>query len=92
MNVSISINWTCLFTVLGVYGGQFFFLLQISMEHLVDKQWGSNQMLRSLAPVLFTKVSKGCKDQESIQSNTTPDPGYQCESAKLTGDTTNESQ
>ena len=26
----------------------------------------------------------GDKDQESIQSSTTPDPGYQCESDKLT--------
>ena len=25
-----------------------------------------------------------CKDQESIQSSTTPDPGYQWESDKLT--------
>ena len=33
-----------------------------------------------------------CKDQESIQSSTTPGPGYQCESDKLTEDTTNESQ
>ena len=35
---------------------------------------------------------QGCKDQESIQSSTTPDPGYQWESDKLTVDTTNESQ
>ena len=34
----------------------------------------------------------GCKDQESIQSSTTPDPGYQWKSDKLTVDTTNESQ
>ena len=27
---------------------------------------------------------KDGKDQESIQSSTTPDPGYQCESNKLT--------
>ena len=33
-----------------------------------------------------------CNDQESIQSSTTPDPGYQRESDKLTVDTTNESQ
>ena len=32
-----------------------------------------------------------CKDQESIQSSTTSDPGYQWESEKLT-DTTNEIQ
>ena len=30
------------------------------------------------------KVSKGCTDQELIQSSTTPDPGYQWESDKLT--------
>ena len=42
---------------------------------------------------LRTKYSKlGCKDQELIQSSTTPDPGYQWESDKLTVDTTNESQ
>ena len=35
---------------------------------------------------------QGCKDQESTQSSTTPDPGYQWESDKLTEDTTNESQ
>ena len=35
---------------------------------------------------------KGCKDQESIQLSTTPDPGYQWASDKLTVDTTNESQ
>ena len=35
---------------------------------------------------------KVSKDQESIQSRTTSDPGYQWESDKLTADTTNESQ
>ena len=35
---------------------------------------------------------KDGKYQESIQSSTTPDPGYQWESDKLTEDTTNESQ
>ena len=38
------------------------------------------------------KSKKWCKDQESIQSSTTPDPGYQWESDKLTEDTTNEGQ
>ena len=38
------------------------------------------------------KSKSGCKDQESIQSSTTPDPGYQWESDKLIVDTTNESQ
>ena len=31
-----------------------------------------------------------CKDQELIQSSTTPDPGYQWESDKLTEDTQTE--
>ena len=38
------------------------------------------------------KNKQGWKDQESIQSTTTPDTGYQWESDKLTVDTTNESQ
>ena len=33
-----------------------------------------------------------CKNQELIQSSTTPDQGYQWESDRLTVDTTNESQ
>ena len=41
---------------------------------------------------IICESKKGCKDQESIQSSTTPDPGYQWESDKLTEDTTNESQ
>ena len=32
----------------------------------------------------FKRSKQGCKDQESIQSSTTPDPGYQWESDKLT--------
>ena len=31
----------------------------------------------------FTRSKEGCKDQESIQSSTTADPGYQWESDKL---------
>ena len=38
------------------------------------------------------KGKKAGKDQESIQSNTIPDPGYQLESNKLTIDIKNESQ
>ena len=30
------------------------------------------------------KCKSGCKDQESIQLSTTPDPGYQLESDKHT--------
>ena len=30
------------------------------------------------------RSKQGCKDRESIQSNTEPDPGYQWESDKLT--------
>ena len=48
-------------------------------------------MLFDEALIELFKVSKG-QDQESIQSSTTPDPGYQWESDKLTVDTTDESQ
>ena len=43
-------------------------------------------------PTAWELSKEGCKDQESIQSSTTPDPGYQWESDKLTVDITNESQ
>ena len=33
---------------------------------------------------VYTQSKKGCTDQESIQSSTTPVPGYQWESDKLT--------
>ena len=33
---------------------------------------------------VYSKSNLGCKIQESIQSSTTPDPGYQWESDKLT--------
>ena len=48
-----------------------------------------NATLSGSAP--FVKSKQGRKDQESIQSSTTPDPGYQWENDKLT-DTTNESK
>ena len=32
----------------------------------------------------ISKSNLGCKDQESIQSSTTPDPGYQLEGEKFT--------
>ena len=38
----------------------------------------------------FYESKKGWKDQESIQSSKTPDPGYQWESDQLTADTTDE--
>ena len=39
----------------------------------------------SESPWRKTDLSKlGCKDQESIQSSTIPDPGYQWESGKFT--------
>ena len=40
---------------------------------------------------MWTKSKKGCKDQESIQSSTTPDPGTTWESDK-TQNITNASQ
>ena len=41
---------------------------------------------------LCCESKKEGKDQESIQSSTTPDQGYQWESDKVTIDITNESQ
>ena len=41
--------------------------------------------------VFICKISKGAKIRID-KSRTTPDPGYQWESDKLTADTTNESQ
>ena len=39
--------------------------------------------------IRHSKSKERCKDQELIQSSTTPDPGYQWESDKLTEDTPN---
>ena len=47
------------------------------------------RIAQNVQPHLSTKEDK---DQELIQSSTTPDPGYQWESNKLTVDITNESQ
>ena len=41
---------------------------------------GNDWLLADMCP----QRKKGCKDQESIQSSTIPDPGYQWESDKLT--------
>ena len=38
----------------------------------------------NMVQTILHNENKGCKDQESIQSSTTPDPGYQWESDKLT--------
>ena len=40
-------------------------------------------------PKMHPHSKERCKDQELIQSSTTPDPGYQWESDKLTEDTPN---
>ena len=53
------------------------------------KSWGTISILMEFINV---QSKQGCKDQESIQSSTTPDPGYQWESNTLTVDATNESQ
>ena len=50
------------------------------------------QTSATILEYMINQSKLGCKDQESIQSSTTPDPGYQLESDKLTADTTNESQ
>ena len=44
------------------------------------KQWRLHTLIR----IEINQSKKGCKDQESIQSSTTPDPGYKGESDKLT--------
>ena len=51
----------------------------------------SGQNYRRHCVVSLMKVIR-LQSKESIQSSTTPDPGYQWESDKLTEDTTNESQ
>ena len=63
----------------------------LSFEH--EPHITQNMKYNSVALLLgYNQSKKGCKDQESIQSSTTPDPGYQWESDKLTVDTTNKSQ
>ena len=48
-------------------------------------KWSVRKLLEHLHVFQGTSLSKvGCKDQESIQSSTTPDPGYQWESDKIT--------
>ena len=54
-------------------------------------QVGPGQLCPVISAWSYTS-KQGSKDQESIQSSTTPDPGYQWESDKLTVDTTIESQ
>ena len=45
---------------------------------------GTDDVYMSNVRHLYCKSKKEGKDQESIQSSTTPDPGYQRESSKLT--------
>ena len=47
--------------------------------HVVVKQAG-----KLYFRITWSQSKKGCKDQESIQSRTIPDPGYHWESDKLT--------
>ena len=54
-----------------------------------ETQYG---LLHHITNLQNVESKLGCKDKESIQSSTIPDPGYQWESDKLTVDTTNESQ
>ena len=68
-------------------------ILQDDLDKLAswEKKWVCPFTQTSVAPSEY-QGKQECKDQESIQSSTTPDPGYQWESDKLTVDTTNESQ
>ena len=62
----------------------------VSLKKLLSQE--EQALMQPLENSLIEQSKKGCKDQESIQSSTTPDPGYQRESDKLTEDTTNKSQ
>ena len=64
------------------------------MEINVTRPWHHVSAIVKLAyHETYAHQSKsGCKDQESIQASSTPDPGYHRESDKLTVDTTHESQ
>ena len=62
------------------------------MSHLKNRQSVPLILKGNLTLTYFLRSKYVCKDQESIQSSTTPDPGYQWESDKLTADTTNERQ
>ena len=55
----------------------------------INRDWVYNQTCRLLHDInvvcnCFYKSKQDGKDQESIQSSTTPDPGYQWESGKVT--------
>ena len=69
-----------------------FFLVQIPPPTSLIGYVCDFFLLECIVQSSFIKSKRWCKDQESIQSSTTPDPRYQWESDKLTEDTTNESQ
>ena len=53
----------------------------VSLERIVQSIRGWTNLLKRGQKY---KSKQGCNDQESIQSSTTPNPGYQWESDKLT--------
>ena len=54
------------------------------VRSFLDKRGGELLKKVKLAKIMKTLSKLGCKDQESMQSSNTPDPGYQWESDKLT--------
>ena len=52
------------------------------MVGTLEKMSMSTNLINSLLYQMI-QSKRGCKDQESIQSSTTPDPGYQWESDNL---------
>ena len=55
----------------------------LNSKHNVEWKSIGLSLLFNNTPCL-PKLKSGCKDQESIQSSTTYDPGYQWESDKIT--------
>ena len=49
----------------------------VALLGLKFKYWHIIQNRKILLAVCDGQSKQGCKDQESIQSSTTPDPGYQ---------------
>ena len=51
---------------------------------IIGKTYDPNLRLCHCLVLVSNESKYGCKDKESMQSSTTPDPGYQWESDKLT--------
>ena len=80
LNATTNIN---LFSLLSCHS----FVLKMLSAFYICCIYSSALQITFLNEANNMKSKKWCKDQESIQSSTTPDPGYQWESDKLTEDT-----